>query len=86
MMAAASGLLIYALIWTNYNEPLIQFDEVSANDAPQIPVSNIGDLKFKLSTDQLNKMDCSILGPGTETYLMIDSELYVFEYPDERYD
>ena len=86
MMAAASGLLIYALVWTQYNDPLIQFEEVNANDAPQIPLSNISDLKFKLNTDQLNKMDCSILGPGTETFMMIENELWVFECPDDRYD
>jgi len=84
LMAIASGLLIYALIYTNYNEPLINFNEVE--ESPILPLNDIGQLKFKLDEDQLSKLDCSVLGPGTETYLMIDNELYVFECPDERFD
>jgi len=52
---------------------------------PQIsflPKDQIGDFKFKLSAEQLAKLDCSVIGPGTETYVIINEELYVFECPE----
>lgn len=100
MMAIASGLLIFALVNTNYNDPLefLIFDaaENEPNNAPFIVESQdqlgaqirfldndqIGDFKFKLTNDQLRQLDCSVIGPGTETYVIINDELYVFECPD----
>lgn len=119
IMAIAAGLLIFALVNTNYNDPLTSdswphfntnharqdplifeapINEV--NDAPLqlgkpledigpqisfLPKDQLGDFKFKLSSDQLSKLDCSVIGPGTETYVIINDELYVFECP-EGYD
>jgi len=100
LMGIAAGLLIFALINTNYNDPLgpLVF-EAAVNEPNNAPLlgptlsdidpqisflskDQIGDFKFKLSSEQLAKLDCSVIGPGTETYIVINGELYVFECPE----
>jgi len=88
-MAIASGLLIFVLINTNYADPLgvdIKSDQFAiTQDKPNsdIKLDNIGNFRFKLTEEQLNRLDCSIIGPGTQTYIIIENELYVFECPKE---
>jgi len=80
-MATASGLLIFVLLNTNYADPVGV--EAIIPDKPKLDIQldNIGNFKFKLNEEQLNRLDCSIIGPGTETYIIIENELYVFECP-----